>query len=133
MSATRNENATNSVSNQQTNDLGQFSSHVPRSEPLTTHGHKPGIKLGNDAAPEFSAQTLPAGTAPTDRTFAPNSTFEVPGQADNDAVLRSHGKESTQTTAESTLGGATSGDVHTGLGKPAQGQTHGEEKVHDGG
>ena len=57
----------------------------------------------------------------------------MPGQADNDAVLRSHGKESTQTTAESTLGGATSGDVHTGLGKPAQGQTHGEEKVHGGG
>ena len=34
-----------------------------------------------------------------------------------------HGKESTMTSAESTLGGATSGDVHTGLGHPGQGQT----------
>ena len=48
-------------------------------------------------------------------------------------MLRSHGKESTQTTASSTLGGATSGDVHTGLGKPIQGQTSGEEKVGGGG
>ncbi len=37
-------------------------------------------------------------------------------------MLRSHGKESTHTTASSTLGGATSGDVYTGLGKPVQGQ-----------
>lgn len=78
--------------------------------------------VGNDAAPEFSAKTLPAGSAPADRTFAPNPISEVPGQADNDNVLRSHGKESTQTTASSTLGGATSGEVHTGLGKPVQGE-----------
>ena len=46
----------------------------------------------------------------------------MPGQADNPDVLRSHGKESTQTTASSTLGGSTSADVHTGIGKPVQGQ-----------
>ena len=82
--------------------------------------------MGNDAKPEFHAQTLPPGSAPASNTFTPNPTSEVPGQADNDAVLRGHGKESTQTTASSTLGGATSADVHTGLGHPGQGQTSSE-------
>ncbi|KAL9007671.1 MAG: hypothetical protein Q9173_007110, partial [Seirophora scorigena] len=88
--------------------------------------HKPGVLVGNDNAPEFTAKTLPPGSAPADRTFKPNNISEVPGQADNPDVLRSHGKESTQTTAESTLGGATSGDVHQGLGKPIQGQSSSE-------
>ena len=55
----------------------------------------------------------------------------VPGQADNASVERDHGKESTKTTASSTLTGATSGDVHTGLGHPGQGQTSNELR-HDG-
>ena len=55
----------------------------------------------------------------------------MPGQADNSSVERDHGKESTKTTASSTLGGATSGDVHTGLGHPGQGQTSTELR-HDG-
>ena len=93
--------------------------------------HHPGIKVGNDAAPEFSAKTLPPGSAPADRTFTPNATSEVPGQADNASVERDHGKESTKTTASSTLSGATSGDVHTGLGHPGQGQTSSELR-HDG-
>ncbi|MCJ1402139.1 hypothetical protein MMC11_005358 [Xylographa trunciseda] len=97
---------------------GEFSSKIPRSEPLTTSGHKPGVKVGNDAAPEFSAQVLPAGSAPADRTFKPNPINETPGQANNDDTLRAHGKESTYTSASDTLGGATSGDVHTGLGQP---------------
>ncbi|KAL8643421.1 MAG: hypothetical protein Q9226_008390, partial [Calogaya cf. arnoldii] len=105
-----------------TNAQGEVHPSHPRDEPLTTHGHKPGVLVGNDAAPEFSAKTLPPGSAPKDRTFQPNNISEVPGQADNENVLRSHGKESTHTTASSTLGGATSGDVHTGLGKPVQGQ-----------
>ncbi|KAL8881921.1 MAG: hypothetical protein Q9192_007689 [Flavoplaca navasiana] len=105
-----------------TNAQGEVHPSIPRDEPSTTHGHKPGVLVGNDTAPEFSAKTLPPGSAPTDRTFQPNNISEVPGQADNENVLRSHGKESTHTTASSTLGGATSGDVHTGLGKPVQGQ-----------
>ncbi|KAI4168439.1 MAG: hypothetical protein LQ348_007496, partial [Seirophora lacunosa] len=109
-----------------TNDQGEFQPHKPRDEPLSTHGHKPGVLVGNDTAPEFTAKTLPPGSAPADRTFKPNNISEVPGQADNPDVLRSHGKESTQTTAESTLGGATSGDVHQGLGKPIQGQSSSE-------
>ncbi|KAL8836934.1 MAG: hypothetical protein Q9170_002734 [Blastenia crenularia] len=105
-----------------TNFQGEFQPHKPRDEPLTTHGHKPGVLVGNDNAPEFSAKTLPPGSAPTDRTFKPNNISEVPSQANNPDVLRSHGKESTHTTASSTLGGATSGDVHHGLGKPVPGQ-----------
>ncbi|KAL8723953.1 MAG: hypothetical protein Q9166_008208 [cf. Caloplaca sp. 2 TL-2023] len=105
-----------------TNAQGEVHPSQPRDEPLTTHGHKPGVLVGNDTAPEFTAKTLPPGSAPADRTFKPNNISEVPGQADNPDVLRSHGKESTQTTASSTLGGATSGDVHQGLGKPVQGE-----------
>ena len=88
--------------------------------------HQPGKLVGNDAAPEFSAKTLPPGSAPADRTFQPNPVSETPGQANNPDVLRSHGKESAQTTASSTLTGATSGDVYQGMGKPLQGQTTNE-------
>ena len=76
-----------------------------------------------DKAPEFSAQTLPAGTAPPESTFKPNPVSETPGQADNEDTLGSDDKESTYTSALDTLGGATSGDVHTGLGHPGSGQT----------
>ena len=79
-----------------------------------------------DHAPEFHAKTLPPGSAPANRTFQPNPESEVPGQADNANLDRSHGKESTQTTATSTLTGADSGSVHTGLGHPGQGQTSSE-------
>ncbi|GAB7348808.1 hypothetical protein MBLNU459_g7525t2 [Dothideomycetes sp. NU459] len=76
-----------------------FHASRPRDEPLTTHGvsaqplathwtkackaqsdllqqHKPGKMVGNDAAPEFHVETLPAGTAPPDRTFKPNNLPE---------------------------------------------------------
>lgn len=92
--------------------------------------HKPGVLVGNDAAPEFSAKTLPPGSAPAERTFKPNAGSEVPGQANNDLTERSHGKESTKTSASDTLGGSTSSDVHTGLGHPGQGQTS-RELRHD--
>lgn len=124
MSASRNADA---VSNQP----GEFGSHIERDEPMREPKHKPGVLVGNDAAPEFSAKTLPPGSAPADRTFKPNATSEVPGQADNSSVERDHGKESTKTTASSTLSGATSGDVHTGSGHPGQGQTSTELR-HDG-
>ena len=84
--------------------------------------------VGNDAVPEFHAQTLSAGTAPKESTFQPNPTSEIPGQANNDDVLRGHGKESTKVNASDTLGGATSADVHTGYGHPGQGQTAADNK-----
>lgn len=81
--------------------------------------------------PTFSAQTLPRGSAPADRTFTPNATSETPGQANNDDTLASDDKESTYTSATDTLGGATSGNVHKGLGHPGQGQT--SQELHQGG
>jgi len=46
----------------------------------------------------------------------------VPGQAN---------KETQQNSAQATIPGATSADVHTGLGHPGQGQTS-QELHHDG-
>ncbi|MCJ1469109.1 hypothetical protein MMC07_007742 [Pseudocyphellaria aurata] len=121
MSTTRNADSV-------TNAQGEFHPSVQRDEPLTTHGHKPGALVGNDAVPTFSAQTLPAGTAPSDRTFEPNSATEIPSQASHPSDAD---KDAPFTSAADTLGGATSADVHTGLGKPLQGQTSTEVR-HEG-
>lgn len=84
--------------------------------------------VGNEVVPEFTAKTVPPGSAPSDRTFKPNSANAIPpaSEADNknkDADAR--------TSASDTLSGATSGDVYTGLGKPVQGQSSAELE-HDG-
>jgi hypothetical protein len=73
--------------------------------------HQPGKLVGNDAAPEFSAQVLPAGSAPASNSFQPNPDLN------NQKMYQD---------ASSTITGATSGDVHTGLGHPGQGQTSNE-------
>jgi len=82
-----------------------------------------------DKAPEFHAQTLPAGSAPADKTFKPNANDDAPPltahQSDNDP-------ESERTKASDTIVGATSADVHTGYGHPGQGQSS-RELRHDGG
>ncbi|KAF2222493.1 hypothetical protein BDZ85DRAFT_219430 [Elsinoe ampelina] len=120
MSATRNTDA--AVNSQGAS--GQFHSSRPRDEPLTTHGHQPGRIAGEkDAAEEFQAQTLPAGSAPTDSTFKPNNISDVPTTGATEGAGT--------TAASDTLGGATSGDVHTGLGKPPVGQSS-SELHHDG-
>ncbi|OJD30773.1 uncharacterized protein BKCO1_5600032 [Diplodia corticola] len=113
MSATANDDAVKAVSNQE----GEFSSKVPPSEPLEKGGHKPGVlATPADHAGEFHIQTLPAGTAPASSTHAPQNDPEIaPGS----------------TTALDSLPGATSGDVHTGLGHPGSGQTS-QELHHDG-
>ncbi|KAI1818625.1 hypothetical protein GGS20DRAFT_527987 [Poronia punctata] len=90
---------------------GEFQSRIPPSEPLTSKGHKPFIKTGNDRVPEFHAEAHPAGTAPREHTYEPRPEGEVPAQA-YDAVP----------SASETLGGATSQDVYQGIGKPMQGQ-----------
>jgi hypothetical protein len=64
--------------------------------------------VGNDAVPEFAAQVLPAGSAPPSNTFQPNPDLN------NQKMYQD---------ASSTLNGASSADVHTGLGHPGQGQT----------
>jgi len=112
MSATRNEEATNAVVNQG----GEFHSRIPPAEPLTTSGHKPGVIASKaDAAPEFHAETLPTGTAPSSRTFQPQ----------NDAV----DPESVRDSAEDTMTGATSADVGAGVTSAPQSSA---ELHHDG-
>ncbi|KAF2874148.1 hypothetical protein BDV95DRAFT_565518 [Massariosphaeria phaeospora] len=95
----------------------QFGSKVPGSEPLMQGGHQPGAqKSANDSAPEFSAETHAPGTAPKESTFTPNPDLN------NQKMYQD---------ASETLGGATSADVHTGMGHPGQGQTSTEVR-HDG-
>ncbi|RXG44157.1 hypothetical protein VDGE_02619 [Verticillium dahliae] len=101
---------------------GEFHPRVPGSEPLTTKGHAPGTLVGNDAKPEFHAETHPVGTAPSKDAYQPDPSSEViPGQAPK---------------ASDTLGGATSADVHAGLGHPGAGMTsqelHGGKRKSDG-
>ncbi|KAI0376766.1 hypothetical protein F5Y04DRAFT_265698 [Hypomontagnella monticulosa] len=109
MSASRN---TESLSHR-----GEFHSRVPPAEPLTASGHKPSVKVGNDAVPEFHVEKYPPGTAPREHTFQPQPKETVPREV----------AESQQfTDPTETLGGATSREVHTGLGKPVQGQTSAE-------
>lgn len=118
---------------------GEFHAKKPGAEPLTHQGvsvspktvmpyldvlktnlalpsqqHKPGVKVGNDTAPEFSAEAHEPGTAPRKDAFQPNAESEVAGQAQTDAL--------------GSLAGATSGSVHnaTQFGKPAQGESSAE-------
>ncbi|KAK0936279.1 hypothetical protein LTR29_012117 [Friedmanniomyces endolithicus] len=86
-----------------------FHSSVERSEPLTTSGHKPGVNVGNDAIPEFTAQAIPAGSAPKESTFLPNSS---------EAVSEGQGEGAGGEGAKAMEGitGATSGDVHKSVG-----------------
>ncbi|KIX02330.1 uncharacterized protein Z518_08271 [Rhinocladiella mackenziei CBS 650.93] len=115
-----------------TNAQGEFMPHKPRDRPMEATGHKPGLMTSSaDRAPEFHAKTVPPGTAPKSALYTPNTQSEIPGQANNENVLRSHGKESVYTDPQSTLPSATSADVHTGLGHPGQGQTSTELR-HEG-
>jgi hypothetical protein len=76
-----------------------------------TAQHQPGKLVGNDAAGEFNAQVLPAGSAPASKTHQPNPDLN------NQKMYQD---------ASSTITGATSADVHTGLGHPGQGQSSNE-------
>jgi hypothetical protein len=91
---------------------------IPRSHPkflpdikLTHFQHQPGKLVGNDAVPTFEAKVLPAGSAPAKDTYQPNPDLN------NQKMYQD---------ASSTITGATSADVHTGLGHPGQGQTSNE-------
>ncbi|KAK0364058.1 hypothetical protein LTR91_017834 [Friedmanniomyces endolithicus] len=82
---------------------------VERSELPTSSGHKPGVNVGNDAIPEFTAQAIPAGLAPKESTFLPNSS---------EAVSEGQGEGAGGEGAKAMEGitGATSGDVHKSVG-----------------
>lgn len=73
----------------------------------------------------------PPGTAPASNSYTPNPISDPGSQANNPNVLRGHGKQSTYTAPGDTLTGATSRDLHRGMGKPLQGQTN-VELHHDG-
>ncbi|KAL2834755.1 hypothetical protein BJY01DRAFT_252883 [Aspergillus pseudoustus] len=109
---------------------------------------KPGIKpTGPNTQPHgplYQDKPPPTTTSPsspwkpTHRAPRPQATptnqnpIDHSGeQALNPNVERSHGKESVKTTAEQTLMGATSKDVHKGLGHHGSGQTSTEMR-HDG-
>ena len=92
--------------------------------------HQPGKLVGNDAVPEFQAQTLPPGSAPASKTFQPNPDTDVPSATSDHGTHAALPDE--QPSAADTIGGATSADVHGGLGHPGQGQTSTEIR-HDGG
>ncbi|KAJ5704288.1 hypothetical protein N7493_011426 [Penicillium malachiteum] len=105
---------------------GSFKPSVPREGPITDKGHKPGVKANEaDQRPEHHLRTFPPGTAPASNSYSPNVN-DVGSQANNPDVQYGQG-----TSAADTLMGATSQDVHTGFGKPLQGQT-GTELAHDG-
>ncbi|KAI1073530.1 hypothetical protein F5B20DRAFT_501203 [Whalleya microplaca] len=89
---------------------GEFRSRVAPSKPLTTKGHAPGVKVGNEAVPEFHMETHAPGSAPREATHQPR-----PAEGEEYASYSAP-------SASETLGGATSADVHAGLGKPMQGQ-----------
>ncbi|KAK3393972.1 hypothetical protein B0H63DRAFT_459623 [Podospora didyma] len=89
--------------------------------PMNRKGHQPGHNQHSSDAPEFHAQTLPAGTAPKEHLFRPphaqnpeiDPSFH-PGPVD--------------------FPGATSKDVYadSAFGRPMEGQT-GREIFHAGG
>jgi hypothetical protein len=76
--------------------------------------HKPGNEQGNDAVREFHAEVHPRGEAPPENTFQPNPVGKSGQDLNPDADLSGQGE---------ALGmpGATSKDVHMGLGLPLQG------------
>ncbi|KAK4103005.1 hypothetical protein N658DRAFT_422906 [Parathielavia hyrcaniae] len=108
-----------SVANQ-----GQFHNSVPPSQPMTTSGHQLGQKVGNEAVPEFHAETYPPGTAPKEDSYRPNPIHEVPGQALNKLATGESGR-----TGALDMPGATSGEIYNApvYGKPIQGQTSSEQ------
>ncbi|KAL3479721.1 hypothetical protein BJX99DRAFT_255157 [Aspergillus californicus] len=100
--------------------------------PWPNDKHAPGVKASPyDHKPEFHLETHPPGTAPAGSSYQPNPIDHTGEQALNPNVERSHGKEAVKTTAEQTLMGATSQDVHKGLGHPGSGQSS-SELHHDG-
>ncbi|KAK4631499.1 hypothetical protein CLAFUW4_03622 [Fulvia fulva] len=105
-------------SNQPGGGKDQFN-QASGNEPASNNKHQPGKLVGNDQVPEFSAETLPAGTAPAPKTFQPNPSDEAPPAP-----------ASGTTAAQDTIGGSTSADVHAGLGKPISGQS--SKELHDG-
>jgi len=93
-----------------------------RPKPKTEQIEKGGHQIGTEGGPaEFHAEVHPAGTAPQKDAFQPNiGQPEISDFNERD--------QSAQPSALGGLPGATSSDVHTGLGKPPSGIT--SQEVH---
>jgi len=92
--------------------MDQFRPSFPTSEPMAKGGHQPGRTPG---PPEFQAETYPPGTAPSKNSYQSNITIP-----ENSSVA-SRGDDE-------ILYGATSADVHMGIGKPISGSS--SQEVH---
>lgn len=94
-------------------------SHNLPSLTYTAHQHQLGQQVGNEAVPEFRAETHAPGSAPKKDSHQPNPIREVPGQALNPLA-----NESGRTGALE-MPGATSGEVHNAstFARPMEGQT----------
>ncbi|KAK1976907.1 hypothetical protein LZ30DRAFT_546688, partial [Colletotrichum cereale] len=105
-----------------TDNQGQFHARVAPAKPLARKWHKPGNEKGNDALPEYHAQTFPPGTAPEETAFRPNPNNVNIGQANSlDAIH----EESYISAPE--MPGPTSKDIYNSIdvkhGRPIIGQT----------
>ncbi|KEZ42890.1 hypothetical protein SAPIO_CDS5323 [Scedosporium apiospermum] len=96
---------------------GEFHARVPPSKPMMKGGHAPGVHLGKDAVPEFSAETYPPGTAPRENTYLPNP-YDESGRRPSHPEM----EKPTRKTSETAQGGA-SAESHRGKGQPGQGMT----------
>ncbi|KAF4960828.1 hypothetical protein FGADI_661 [Fusarium gaditjirri] len=85
-------------------------------QPPASKWHKPGNEQGNDALPEYHAETFPPGTAPAENTFHPNPETNYTTEALNMPAL--------------DIPGSTSKDIHNSIdnlhGKPLIGQENRE-------
>ncbi|KAL0930708.1 uncharacterized protein CTRU02_214783 [Colletotrichum truncatum] len=94
---------------------GEFHARVPPSKPMASKWHKPGNELGNDAVGEFHAEVHSKGEAPPEHTYKPNPVGEFPEQ-----YLSSDSNSSSYRNPPE-MPGATSKEMHKGLGLPLQG------------
>ncbi|RBQ69337.1 hypothetical protein FVER14953_04357 [Fusarium verticillioides] len=95
---------------------GPFHARVNPAHPAVNKWHKPGNEQGNDAAPEYHAETFPPGTAPAENTFYPNSESNYTTEALNMPAL--------------DMPGSTSKDIYNSIdtvhGRPLIGQENRE-------
>ncbi|SCV58350.1 uncharacterized protein FFB14_15587 [Fusarium fujikuroi] len=73
---------------------GPFHARVHPAKPAVKKWHKPGNEKGNDAAPEYHAETFPPGTAPVENTFHPNPESNYTTEALNMPALDMPGSTS---------------------------------------
>ncbi|KAF4501808.1 hypothetical protein FAGAP_1952 [Fusarium agapanthi] len=95
---------------------GPFHARVKPARPAVNKWHKPGNEQGNDAAPEYHAETFPPGTAPAENTFHPKPESNYTTETLNMPAL--------------DIPGSTSKDIHNSIdsvhGRPLIGQENRE-------